>query len=945
MEKTIKNKNIIIGLSIFLILTAMVLLLKSSFAAPEERKLIIKNSIQDKMEEKNLTFDYLIELDDTTVNKTFSNVEFKNGQAIVSIPPDEEISIVFDANYKYKVSPLSENQNITYISQQIQSGELSLEEDSIVVYEMKRIQDETNKIENENEIAQTPSNEGQNQKEPEEILDMVTNSATIVDLDELEDGEYYVIFRAIGGKAYLLSGKGNAKLATTYETKKGGKITWPKDSVDYKNIIWQYQGPSDHAMLKSIGDEITSYLTIGKETYGVRPIGTDPSYVTLTSFTSPAIRISNDNHYLGLSGDKETFMSTLSPTSLSLAKLDKEVIKVAFDASNGNETIYEGATERNKILFSGESILSPTEEEIELPKNYNYKLVSWVNIETGEEVSPGSPVTLTKDTTYYANYQAENYNIGVNKDIVNSVSTSEFMTTKLYDINDLFNLNSAIKTQSRDFEQTKESWDLVPYGQLNVLNKPSLGLSFFDTSQSKDKGRLSLLNGRDKINSNRQETNGENYYDGIISQGITEDVKNGIFNDNTLGITYVGEGDYLYQFDEKTGYYYYDSTKNAASYNQQDNRFYVYNYTYGTTKSQGEDNTDFLPFNYMSKEEANAGETLGSSGGRTNYWFGMESNINFILPDDAGSKDSTGKYQNRGLNDNDMVFKFTGDDDIWIYIDNELVLDLGGVHDVIYGEINFSTGVATIAQRGAEKKKDSLGYISFNKNEISNTTKIQQYDISHIKAGSHTLKIYYLERGASQSNAGIYFNVSDKYKDNAAIEVSKEVKGTKTEESFNFHIKFVEPITGKYGNLEVVNGEGNFTLKDGEKIPVTGLPSGITYEITETITSSYESTIEINSQKITGPTARGTVIGGRLEQINYINKNIDNNTPIEEPKPPQEDINNENVPNTIDNIIKYIVLFIVSGIGIVASIIVIVKKKQQKEKEKKSEIEEIELLK
>lgn len=126
---------------------------------------------------------------------------------------------------------------------------------------------------------------------------------------------------------------------------------------------------------------------------------------------------------------------------------------------------------------------------------------------------------------------------------------------------------------------------------------------------------------------------------------------------------------------------------------------------------------------------------------------------------------------------------------------------------------------------------------------------------------------------------------------------------------------------------------------------MTGIPSGITYEITETITSSYESTIEINSQKITGPTARGTVIGGRLEQINYINKNIDNNTPIEEPKPPQEDINNENVPNTIDNIIKYIVLFIVSGIGIVASIIVIVKKKQQKEKEKKSEIEEIELLK
>ncbi len=907
------RKKTIIGISTCFIIIALVLMIKPSFSAPEDRILTIKNIFNSQEENSDMTVDYLIELDDTSVNATFSNIEFKNGQATISLKPNEEISISFAADYKYKVTPLSELEGVTYEPRESQSGELSLNQESIITYQM--VKEETSS-EDEITAGQLPINETNPQSE-EPI-----NSATIVKKEDLEDGEHYIIFRVTGGKAYILTGKGNAKVATSYESFRGGKITWPKNSVDYKNILWEYQGPSNYATLKSMGEEITSYLTLGRNTNGQRPVGTNIAYVNLATSTTPAMKINNGNYYLDLFSDKKRFNVSSSGASVYLAKVDEDVIKVSFDASNGGESIYDGASEITKTLISGDTITIPTQENITMPKNYNHKLVSWVDIDTGEEVTPGETITPRKDTVYYANYQAENYNIGVNKDTVESVSTKEFMTTKLYDINDLFNLNSAVKTQSRDYNGNKEYWSLLPYGEQNILNKQSLGLSFFDTSKSTDKGNLSQLDGRDKLNANRQEDNGENYYDGIISQGIIEEVKQQVFNDSILGVTYIGTGDYLYQFDKNTGYYYYDSTKNAASYNQKDNRFYVYNYTYGTSKSEESDQADFLPFNYMSKTEAEKNKSLSASNGYTNYWFAMESDINFILPDNAGSKDSAGKYQNRGLNDNDMIFKFTGDDDIWVYIDNELVLDMGGVHDVIYGEINFSTGIVTIAQKGAKKAIDSLGYISFDKNETSNNIKVQQYDISHIKAGNHVLKIYYLERGASQSNMGIYFNVSDKYKDNAAIEVSKKVEGTTTQDEFNFHIKLNKNLTGQYGDIQLTNGNGTFSLQNGENIYITGLPSGIEYEIIEETNEKYKTNIIVNNTPIDSSTVTGKLIGGKLEKVNYTNTSLVDDTS-------NSDQSTEKVPNTYDNIIKYIVLLTVSGISLLAITTIIIKKRKK----------------
>ena len=96
-----------------------------------------------------------------------------------------------------------------------------------------------------------------------------------------------------------------------------------------------------------------------------------------------------------------------------------------------------------------------------------------------------------------------------------------------------------------------------------------------------------------------------------------------------------------------------------------------------------------------------------------------------------------------------MHFRFTGDDDVWIFVDGKMVLDLGGLHGRETGDINFSTGEVTI--NGVKN------------NELSE-------NLQSIQAGEKTLTMYYLERGSSLSNCAIYFNLAPRF----AFSIQKE---------------------------------------------------------------------------------------------------------------------------------------------------------------------------
>lgn len=202
------------------------------------------------------------------------------------------------------------------------------------------------------------------------------------------------------------------------------------------------------------------------------------------------------------------------------------------------------------------------------------------------------------------------------------------------------------------------------------------------------------------------------------------------------------------------GYFCYDSTQNFASYDKQTNSFDVYN-TWGIKKggAGGDINGQFFPFNSASdvfsvmpwgsltQQDINcdANSTL-------NHHFGLTMETQFTQPGD-GQVIYNGKAQ-------DMTYEFAGDDDVWVYIDGVLVGDLGGIHDRATLNINFHTGDVQVNGSSVGSLK-SLYSVAGREGATS-------WDGNTYKASTrHTLKFFYLERGAYASNMKLKFNLSE----------------------------------------------------------------------------------------------------------------------------------------------------------------------------------------
>ena len=510
----------------------------------------------------------------------------------------------------------------------------------------------------------------------------------------------------------------------------------------------------------------------------------------------------------------------------------RNYLNVWFDGTNGvyggeapNNTFYtriestgrvRGSTSVLQQVYKSNSgsatfTLPTTADDPQSQGDNHFELQGWYDIYNKRWYAKGATVTITSDSVFYADWMPTNYSASPASS-VSSLNTNNFITTRMFDYNNLFNMDCIELDSDRTYVNkfaNSERWKMKGNED-----------DFIFITKVAGAGKSVMPDGRTSNNTNNETTTNGTYYSGQVSPGLlSESLSSRLFGTSDgLGKRYLGTANYLYQYDNNTGYYYYDSDKNAASYDKGGQRFYVYGYTNATDKSNNLDG-DFLPYNYGQS-------TFTEAYGAPNYWFGMSSQIDFFLPNAAGYTENQGVTGNRSIKGDEMVYKFAGDDDVWVFVDGQLVLDMGGVHGKVYGEINFSQGTWAVVSDGASKVNDAKGIMSY---EVG--TGAIQTGTLNLAEGDHKLTLYYLERGSSQSNCAIYFNLAPRYALQFHKVDSDSNEDIKSDVTFGV---FTDPDCTVPAQLKDLWGNTThlFTATDGWK-HATGLLAGHTYYIKE----------------------------------------------------------------------------------------------------------------
>ena len=650
--------------------------------------------------------------------------------------------------------------------------------------------------------------------------------------------ETFILYAIDGGVSYAIDGNGNA---VPIEVSDGNIIS---DVADPAMLYWVFSGSKNTYSIKNAATGKYLYPRNG----GL--LSDTSQNLTLSGSTGATIRGGSRNNYFYVQYSESQFRAASSGSTIYFGRAPKQVT-LWLDGTNGNLISYRGSENKAETAYAGIPMQLPSEWKS--PTKYQYKLAGWVDISTGQYYAPGDTITVTKDTVLYADWVAATYDIGqFNSNVVNTVSTNDFVTTRLFDYSALINIYSSKLNSTVSASGHSETWTLATTGNA-ATGQTTLNFSFVEEYYNEDgyndAGHLAvLLNRGEQGKDINVWTGGTAVRSGIITVGgfedkdITHPLVDLLFGSKAAaGKHYLGQGDHLFQLNTDPrsayyGYYYYDSRLNAASYNQSDQRFYVYDYLEASSDSEGNgEYSDFLPLNspyantvgtvspqtwsgapaeyngrryyeYESKYTANNGMT------RVNWFFGMRTDIRFGLPDEPGELLEGGGYGNKDVYGKDMHFKFTGDDDVWILVDGEVVLDLGGIHLASEGDINFSTGEVRVN-----------GVVTGNiKGSVS--------------SGEHTLTILYLERGASMSNCAIYFNLAPRFSLTLQKEdvLTQEVLNGAIFEFFNDQActKACELWTSQKAYKDGEPGTNVFTIENGQ-VYIWGLSPSRTYYIRE----------------------------------------------------------------------------------------------------------------
>lgn len=395
-------------------------------------------------------------------------------------------------------------------------------------------------------------------------------------------------------------------------------------------------------------------------------------------------------------------------------------------------------------------------------------------------------------------------------------------------------------------------------------NGISIGLHDYNRSSINNNHALHFMSGGNEAGYNRYVQDGRGAYAGIVKPLLTNDYPTMADGNESLNYLFGGASDKAvtnYTPDgglltsDGQGNYSFDAASKYAKYNHNSNRFELTNQT-----QIGNRDPLFTPF--------------GNDSDDNRYSFGMNLRADFYMPKD-------GKVNNQN-----MVFDFTGDDDVWVFIDDVLVLDLGGIHQALGGSIDFAadkikydkvqshgdTPAATITEafRKAGKKWDSKAYTT------------------------HHLSFFYLERGDGGSNCKISFNLP--VKPSKAIDIEKETLGTiDANKQFQFQL-FVDgskdPYQGEYSvynahTNQVVNPDastennGVIKLAGGQfaRVQADNFTDDTKYTVRELNSSDY--TVSANGSPMTQQGSdnnayaeTGSFTVGKTSHVTIVNSNV-----------------------------------------------------------------------
>lgn len=394
----------------------------------------------------------------------------------------------------------------------------------------------------------------------------------------------------------------------------------------------------------------------------------------------------------------------------------------------------------------------------------------------------------------------------------------------------------------------------------------SLGLHDYDRNAINSKHTLKFKNVGNPGTYNRYVGNGKGAYTGIVNKILTKGYPAMAADKGSESLDYLfgGKSDSavtnytpaggLLTLD-KDGYYGFDADSQNATYDTALSKFTLSN----RPCTNQSDTPCFAPF--------------GNDTNDNKYSFGMNLGAEFYMPKD-------GKVNNQ-----DMVFDFTGDDDVWVFIDGVLVLDLGGIHQALDGSINFATGKITYdkTQRYGNPPAATITQAFTNAGKTWDSTAYK----------THHLSFFYLERGDGGSNCKIRFNLL--VKPSKAIDIEKETLGTiDADKQFQFQL-FVgsssTPYQGKYSVYDAYTNQvlfdtqtsnnGVITLAKGQfaRVQSDSFTDATPYKVRELNSSDY--TVSANGSPMTQQGSNdnayaetGSFTVGTTGHVTIVNSNV-----------------------------------------------------------------------